>query len=157
MELYLVQHGEATSKAEDPARPLTPAGRSAVERVAQAAAAIGVAAQMVYHSGKLRAAQTADILAQHLAHGRETTELDGMGPTDDPAPLAARVADLAHPALLVGHLPFLSRLASLLLTGDAEQEIIAFQNAGIVALSAGDEGNWRARWILTPELVERGM
>ncbi len=39
MQVYLVQHGLAKSKEEDPARPLTAAGRDEVERVATAAAA----------------------------------------------------------------------------------------------------------------------
>ena len=34
MKLYLVQHGEAKSKAEDPQRPLTERGREDVARVA---------------------------------------------------------------------------------------------------------------------------
>ncbi len=42
MQVYLVQHGLAKSKEEDPERPLTAAGREEVERVARAAAAAGV-------------------------------------------------------------------------------------------------------------------
>jgi len=34
MKLYLVQHGEANSKAEDPQRPLAERGRGDVARVA---------------------------------------------------------------------------------------------------------------------------
>ena len=56
------------------------------------------------------------------------------------------------PALLVGHLPHLSRLASLLLVGDATREIVAFRMGGIVCLE-NDAGRWRIKWILTPETV----
>ena len=34
MDLYLIQHGQATTETEDPERPLTDAGRAAVQRVA---------------------------------------------------------------------------------------------------------------------------
>ncbi len=54
--------------------------------------------------------------------------------------------------MLVGHLPHLSRLASLLLTADPAREIIAFRMGGMVCLSEW-EGQWRLHWILTPEIA----
>ena len=63
MRLYLVQHGEAKPEAEDPQRPLADAGRQAVEHVARQAARAGVRPQVILHSGKLRAQQTGEIMA----------------------------------------------------------------------------------------------
>lgn len=56
---------------------------------------------------------------------------------------------------VVGHLPFLDRLASLLVAGHEGAAVVAFQNAGLVKLvpKAGREG-YAVRWILTPELAE---
>ncbi len=54
--------------------------------------------------------------------------------------------------MLVGHLPHLRRLASLLLVGDPEREIIRFRNGAIVCLVQGD-GHWLLQWVLTPELA----
>jgi phosphohistidine phosphatase len=62
MELYLMQHGEARAKEEDPDRPLTDAGQATVERVAQRAAGLGLRVDAIYHSGILRARQTAEIV-----------------------------------------------------------------------------------------------
>lgn len=155
MELYLVQHGEATSEQEDPERPLTAAGREAVERVARAAKAAGVRIRRVYHSGKLRARQTAEILARELGSGATPDVMDGLAPKDDPAVAGAALADLRDPAILVGHLPHLSRLASLLLLGDPDREIIAFRNGGIVCLCEEGDGSWKVGWILTPAVVRR--
>lgn len=68
MKLYLVQHGESKPESEDPARPLTNAGRAAVEQVGYHLfrAALLAADVVIRHSGKLRAAQTARILASCL-------------------------------------------------------------------------------------------
>jgi phosphohistidine phosphatase len=54
--------------------------------------------------------------------------------------------------VLVGHLPHLSRLASLLLVDDPGREIVAFRMGGIVCCGHG-EGRWRLKWMLTPELI----
>jgi phosphohistidine phosphatase len=55
--------------------------------------------------------------------------------------------------MLVGHLPFLSRLTSLLLVGDRTKEIIRFRNAGIICLIR-EEDQWLLGWVMTPDLVE---
>ncbi|HDD66024.1 MAG TPA: phosphohistidine phosphatase SixA, partial [Nitrososphaeria archaeon] len=62
MKVYLVQHGEAKREEEDPARPLTEEGKREVEDVARFLAELGVRVDRILHSGKLRAAQTANIL-----------------------------------------------------------------------------------------------
>jgi phosphohistidine phosphatase len=153
VELYLVQHGEAKPEEQDPARPLTDRGREDAARVARAAARSGLRVTAIHHSGKLRARQTAEILAAELKPEKGVSQLDGLAPNDDPH-LAERVAlRQSAPVLLVGHLPHLSRLASLLLVGDPSREIIAFRMGGMVCLDRGDEGLWRLRWALVPELA----
>ena len=179
MELYLVQHGESVPEREDPARPLTERGRQEVERVARTVAKLRVALDLVAisHSGKLRAQQTAEILAEHLQPARGVLQVSSLAPKDDPAIARQALEASGGPQMLVGHLPHLSRLASLLLVGDAAREVIAFRMGGIVCLgrdvgsaaaggigggSAGDTagtaavrrgGAWRLHWVLTPELA----
>ncbi|HSB72042.1 MAG TPA: phosphohistidine phosphatase SixA [Candidatus Methylomirabilis sp.] len=152
MTLYLVQHGEAMPEAEDPARPLSGRGREQVERVGRHGAAVRLLVAEIRHSGKLRARQTAEILARHLLPARGVREADGMAPDDDPGKAAAAVEAAAEPLMLVGHLPHLGRLASSLLVGDPDREIVRFRNGGIVCLAKAGTG-WRLQWILTPELV----
>ncbi|MGH2376556.1 MAG: hypothetical protein ACRDIC_24240 [bacterium] len=55
--------------------------------------------------------------------------------------------------MLVGHLPHLGRLASLLLVGTAERAVIRFQMGGVVCLARDDSGAWALEWMLVPELV----
>lgn len=151
MRLYLMQHGLAKSKEEDPDRALTEAGRAEVERVAAVAERAGVHLDVVVHSGKTRARQTAELLAARL--GPASVEaIGGISPTDDPALAADRLEGSAGPAAVVGHLPHLSRLAGLLLTGDPDREVVGIVNAGLVCLER-DEGAWRLLWAVTPEVI----
>jgi phosphohistidine phosphatase len=155
MELYLVQHGQATSKDEDAARPLTEGGREDVVRVARFAATAGVRPAAVYHSGKLRARQTAEILAAELWAG-EASKAPGLLPNDDPAAAAGMLDSLDSPAMLVGHLPQLSGLCSLLVAGDSELQVVRFRTGGIVGLAKDESGTWGMNWMLTPDVIPRG-
>jgi phosphohistidine phosphatase len=155
MDIYLMQHGVAAAEADDPARPLTDAGRAAVTRVAIRAQAARVSIDRFLHSGKLRAEQTAQIVAAAL--GTASIEArDGLAPNDPVAPIAdwLRNETDAGSLALVGHLPFLDRLASLLIADDQDTQVIAFQNAGLVALvPKPDRAGFAVGWVLTPEIA----
>ena len=152
MDLYLVQHGVALSRDEDPSRPLSEVGRFEVEAVARRAAELRLQLGEIRHSGKLRAQQTAEILVKHVAFGSPTSVLRGLDPGDDPLALVPSLEASEAPLTLVGHLPHLSRLASLLLCEEPEREVIAFRNGAIVQLVRSDD-RWRVRAVLTPELA----
>ena len=66
MQLYLVQHGASKSDSEDPQRSLTDDGRQTVEQMADLLSSLGLALDFIEHSDKLRARQTAEILAARL-------------------------------------------------------------------------------------------
>jgi phosphohistidine phosphatase len=152
MQLYLVQHGLAKPKEQDPARSLSAVGREEVERVARAAAAAGVRPVSILHSGKTRAQETAAGFAEHLEPAAGVQAIEGLDPLDPPQVARERVEQADEDLMLVGHLPHLGRLAALLLAGSAEPEIVAFRNAGVVCLER-QEDRYAVRWILTPELV----
>jgi phosphohistidine phosphatase len=109
MALYLVQHGLSLSKQEDPRKGLTDLGRGQTARIARVAAEYGLAVSMIMHSGKLRAQQTADIMAQALKPEEGIHKSSGMGPLDDVASFAESL-DMAADRMMVGHLPFMERL-----------------------------------------------
>ena len=152
MNIYLIQHGRAESKDRDPSRPLTPNGSGEAIRTAARVAQLGLELDAIWHSGKLRARQTAEIFAERLRPARGVLVRDGMAPLDDPSILAGEIGALEVPVALVGHLPHLSRFASLLVTGNADGEIVAFRNAGVVCLG-GEGPSWRVEWIITPDQV----
>jgi phosphohistidine phosphatase len=153
MDLYLVQHAEAKSEQEDPLRPLSAKGRDDITRVAAYLAQLNIPVTKIFHSTKLRAKQTAEIVFEHLRPGRGMSEADGLSPLDEPAIWAGRLRDLPDGVILVGHLPHLARLASLLLCGDTGKNIVSFKMAGIVCLGRDDTGVWSLQWMLTPDVV----
>jgi phosphohistidine phosphatase len=148
MKLYLVQHGEALAKEVDADRPLSPRGEAEVGRLAQFLDARMVPVR-VLHSGKTRARQTAEILAAVL--GGEVAATDGIAPNDAVAAWVAGLDGLAGDTMVVGHLPFMARAVSQLLTG-GEDPLVAFRPGGMVCLEQGDEG-WTLAWMLRPELL----
>lgn len=150
MDFYLVRHGEAKSEMEDPMRPLSERGREEVERVARAAVEKSIVkVAQILHSDKLRARETAGILARFLHPVDGVHEVEGLGPQDDPLVTKAELEAAESPLILVGHLPHLSRLTSLLVAGDALREIVAFAPAALACLSYED-WVWKVRWSLDP-------
>jgi phosphohistidine phosphatase len=152
MTLFLVQHGKAKPETEDPERSLTDQGAEIVGRMADWAAQVGLAVDQIRHSGKRRAAQTATILAIGLRPPKGVNAVEGLSPKDDVTPVAESLRGDQGSIMLVGHLPHLSRLVSLLLTGNPESEVVRFRNAGIVCLTQ-QEGKWAVDWVMQPDLL----
>jgi phosphohistidine phosphatase len=157
LDIYLIQHGESKSKEQDPARSLTEDGRKTVELVAARLAELGIRFDRVVHSGKLRSQQTAEILAGRMKSD-EVSARTGLDPLDEVQPTARWLSEQAHEGLgsvaIVGHLPFLDKLASSLVAGNENAGVIAFQYGGVVKLSPKTENEgYRIRWILAPELI----
>ena len=154
MCLYLVQHGEAVAEAVDPNRPLSESGRATVEQVAAWAARCELNVDRILHSGRLRSEQTATIFADKLRPSAGISVQPGIAPNDDVRPMADAVAEWTGSVMLVGHLPFLSRLASFLLVGDSQRPLVEFHNGGLVGL-VRDGCNWTIRCVIPPRLTGR--
>jgi phosphohistidine phosphatase len=150
VKLCLVQHGEAKPKDVDPDRHLIDTGERDARKVAAHLASCAVTVGRVWHSGKARAQQTAEILAEAL--GGAVTQRDGLAPKNDVGPIAEEFAAAREDLMVVGHLPFLGKLASLLVAGDEDAGVVAFQYAGVVCLERADH-DWAVRWMLVPDLV----
>ena len=150
MALFLVQHGKCLSKDIDPNRGLSEAGRADVTRIAETASAYNVHVSRILHSGKLRAAQTAEIIARILKV-ETIRSIDGIKPLDDVIAFAKTLPDHQDNTMLIGHLPFMERLAAFLITGSYENPVFQFQNGGIVCLDKYPEtGRWVIKWALMP-------
>ena len=150
-----MQHGEALPADVDPDRPLAEVGRRNVLLVAAHAAARGVRVERIVHSGKLRAEQTAEILADALGCS-VVEEVDGLNPNGDVRRAAHTLVDrMAEGSLaVVGHLPFLDRFASLLVAQEPEAQVVAFRNGGLVKLVPSSlGGEFAVAWVLTAELA----
>jgi phosphohistidine phosphatase len=149
--LYLVRHGQAKPKDKDPKRGLTDAGRTDVTRMSAWAAAAGVQVSEIRHSGKLRAQQTAEIFAEHL--GTQAMAAPGLTPNDDVAAIAGSIEHEQGVIMLVGHLPFLERLAALLITGNSEDKLLTLEAGSLVELTQMDDGDWNATCLMQPRLL----
>ena len=154
MRVYLVQHGEATAKDVNPERPLTDKGRRDVEAVAAFIGPLGLRVSHVLHSGKTRAAQTAEILGTSVTADRGIVYRAGLAPNDPVAPLVEELTSTAEGLMIVGHLPFMGKLASTLLTGSESVDVVVFRQGGVVCLERDDDGTWRVAWIVVPELLD---
>jgi len=152
MALYLVQHGQCHPKNVDPEKGLTEEGRAAATRIAGVAKGYGVPVTCILHSGKNRARQTAEIFETALAPSDGLHAKSGLNPLDDVTALAGLI-DSKKDLMLVGHLPFMARLCSWLVTGDPEAPLFQFQNAGIVCLKQHPETKgWIMAWTLMPNI-----
>jgi phosphohistidine phosphatase len=153
MRLYLVQHGDAVPEQLDPERPLSAAGRREVEAVARLLASTGTRVVRVAHSGKLRAQQTAELLATTLAPGMVPEVMTGLNPNDPVEPMVRRIADWTSDVVLVGHLPFMAKLVARLVAGDERKPVTAFVPGTVVCLEQAEAGRWLFSWMVRPELA----
>jgi phosphohistidine phosphatase len=143
--LYLVHHGEAVGPEVDPRRPLSTAGRAAVVRVAAQAALNGARPQVVWHSGKLRAKQTAEEFWRACNALAEFSATRDLQPDDPPQWIRDRLRGETRDILVAGHFPHLPRLLAVLVSGG--EAGADFPPHGIVALHTDDAGEtWREVW-----------
>ncbi len=153
MKLYLIQHGEAKPESADPERSLTSRGEEEVKKVSEAAKRLKIRPSKVFHSGKMRAKQTAEIVARSLLiPGASVQAVDGLNPNDRVLPWEVSISQEKEDLMIVGHLPFLEKLASLLLCGEENARVVLFRYGAIVCLEQKQDRGWAVRWILTPEM-----
>ncbi len=150
MLLYLVRHGEAGAAATDAARPLTGYGRDQVARVAREAARRLVVVDEIRHSGRLRARETAEILAAELAPAAKPVATEGLHPGDDVEVVGWGLSEESGALMLVGHLPFMGYLTGLLLDGDADRAPVSFATATMASLRRDGE-SWELLWVVNAD------
>ena len=154
MNLYLVQHSEAKSKEEDPQRSLSDKGLADIKKIsAFISKHFNIQVKSIMHSGKTRALQTAEILSKHLKLSEYIQQVDGLDPLAVPSIWVERLAKIKEDLMLVGHLPHLSKLSSLLICQDENKTIINFKNAGVVCLNRTESDIWSVQWIVIPEIL----
>jgi phosphohistidine phosphatase len=153
MRVYLVRHGKAKPVEEDPNCGLSDWGQGEVTRVAEFLADLRITVSLIQHSGKMRAEETAHIFATYIRSTAGPYHTTGLGPEDDPAITANFLKVYTDDMLIVGHLPHLERLTSLLLTGSVNRCPVRFANSAVVCLEKEDDGTWSLVWVVVPELL----
>jgi phosphohistidine phosphatase len=146
VRVFLVHHGEAAGPELDARRPLTPWGRQRVERAAADAAARGAKPAVVWHSGKLRARQTAEAFWRSCNALAEFSATKDLQPADPPAWMRDRLRAETRDVLIAGHFPHLPKLLAAL-KGEPDGSPGEFPPHGVVALETNDEGvSWQELW-----------
>ncbi len=67
MKIYLLQHGSSFSEEINPERPLTEIGEKDIKSLAIFLKPLGIQVYSLFHSGILRAKQTAEIIEASLS------------------------------------------------------------------------------------------
>jgi phosphohistidine phosphatase len=144
--IVLVHHGDAVPAHMDASRPLSTAGRATCERLAHEAAARGVRPDVIWHSSKLRTRQTADIFRQACNPVAPSLAVRGLQPGDPVSWIHDRLAGDPRAIMIVGHMPQLPALLSLM-TARSPVRDDCFPLNGVVTLEA--EGDvWKEIWRL---------
>jgi phosphohistidine phosphatase len=148
MAMYFVQHGLALQKEVDPNRPLSPDGRREIERISTHLGNLGITVKNIYHSGKTRAKQTAQIFAEHIGDGN-VHKYPGMNPNDSVSEFAINLN--VNDTMYVGHLPHIGKLTSYLIAGDEEADVVTFTNGGVLSI-VNDKLGYHIDWYLVPSM-----
>lgn len=153
MFLYLVRHGEALSKEEDPERGLSREGIEQIARTAAFTKGLGISVKQVFHSGKKRAMQTARIISECIQSETGLTGTEGLAPLDAPEMWLERISRMNEDVMLVGHLPHLAKLSSMALCG-VEAKTLDFDAGSIVCLKRSGDGTWAVNWMIRPGMIQ---
>lgn len=150
MKLYLIQHGLSLSEEKDPEKPLSPEGTEQTQNTADFLKAKNINVDCLWHSPKLRAVQTAQIILKSVSCP-DVQERNDLNPLDSVDKFPDEILSLNKSLMVVGHLPFLQKLVSLLITGSESYQCVSFKNSGVVCLEYSDA--WNMTWMVIPELM----
>jgi phosphohistidine phosphatase len=155
MLLYLVRHGEAAqADTSDFSRALSERGITETEEIAAHLSSLDISVPLIVHSTKARAKQTAGIIAAGLKPVNGIAEDADLSPLADPAIWARRLEGMSDNLMIVGHMPYMSRMASLLTSGFCNDPAFAFDTSTVGCL-VRENGIWSVLWMITPALIRR--
>jgi phosphohistidine phosphatase len=143
VQAYLIHHAQAVGPDVDPQRPLSSDGLAHAERLALAMKERGATPVAIWHSGKLRARQTAEAVLRHVAPFAEFKMVRGLRPDDPVEIVATALRGESRDIAVVGHMP---HLPSLLVTL-AGFDVAMLPTNGVVELRSDDGGvTWAETW-----------
>jgi len=144
VKCYIVQHGQATSKEENPVRPLSEQGIYDIQCLSRILQQKHIQPAHIFHSDKERAIQTATIIADILGLSDNLKQIEGIAPMDDAHEFALKIKPFADDVLLISHMPFVQRLCDELL-GDKRSRDMEFVPGKCVCFEI-DRGRAELLW-----------
>lgn len=159
IELYLLRHADAGDPLawtrSDADRPLSAKGRLQAERLGRHLEALGFAPDAILTSPRVRAAETAEIVAALLDRSvRIDDRLAGSLDPDVVDRILAEAGDPRRP-ILVGHDPDFSELASTL-AGVSDLTMKKGTLARIDVDRPLGRGTGTLRWLIPPDAIPDG-
>ena len=97
----------------------------------------------------------AEIVGKALDKPLEAAE--GLAPGDDVQLWVDKINQSEKELMLIGHLPYLEKLTSCLITGDENMRPVLFRFGAINCLEQKENKKWAIRWILTPEMAQENL
>lgn len=164
MILYILRHGIAEdgppAGGGDGARRLTARGRDRVRAAAAGMRTLGLKFDAILSSPLVRAAETAELVAAAWSNAPKPETLAALAAGVSPAETVSALKSYERhdQVMIVGHEPGLSSIASLLLTGSANNLTIDLKKSGLIALELPDgvgRGSAQLCWMLTPRQLRR--
>jgi phosphohistidine phosphatase len=158
MEIYLMQHGAALPKEQDPDEGLSPDGEAGIHASGKALKKMGVSFDLILSSPKKRSRQTAAIVAQEVGVPPEkileTEKVKAMTPPEETIKALTEYAGNKS-VLIAGHLPSVAEIASFLLT-EGSKATIEFERGGCcrIEVEALPTHSGHLRWYVTPEQLK---
>jgi len=132
MTVHLLHHAEALGPAVDPQRPLSSRGLAQADQLAAVALEAGVQPAVIWHSGKLRARQTAEAFLRCCSPFAEFKMVRGLRPDDPPDWIRDMLEGEERDVLVAGHMPHIAHLALQLGAVEAMplHGIVSFERLG---------------------------
>ena len=149
MALYIVQHGLAAIADGRSERILTPQGRAETESAARQLRDRDIRIDTIWHSGKVRALETAEIFAQHLSPPPTLQAVGGLNPNDSVDIICRALEQEPGELMIVGHMPHLGLLESRLLGGGDSNTRVHIRNSVVICF-ARDADRWVLKWYGEP-------
>jgi phosphohistidine phosphatase len=158
MEIYLMQHGSALPKEQDPEQGLGPDGKVEIHASGKALKKMGVSFDVILSSPKKRSKQTASIVAEEVGFPPDKiVEADKVKAMTPPEETLAIIEDYSgdQKILIAGHLPSIAEVASFLLT-KGSKATITFERGGCCRIDIEDIHTHagQLKWYLTPKQLE---
>lgn len=152
MRLYLVRHGEVVVSDNGGDVTLSEWGKFEVEKSGTEIADRIDKLDLIFHSNKLRAQQTAKIIQAKLKFDATVpvNEMEGLKPNDSAKEIAEWAGQLQNDIMLVGHLPFMNKLAGILLKESEKNYSLSFGTASVAGFERGESGDWMLLWFFNP-------
>ena len=155
MEIYLMQHGPALTKEQDPEEGLSPDGMARIHASGKALKKMGISFDVILSSPKKRSKQTASIVAEEVGFPSDkiiqTEKVKALTPPEETLAIVAEHYGKQR-ILIAGHLPSVAEIASFLLT-KGPKVIIEFERGGCCRIDVEDLPTHAGhlKWYLTPE------